>query len=375
MHRARALGIVFLLFALQAPGEARPPTLELQNPRATDRPWDRGNALIVTWINTVPPDFVIRVKRLGPGEPKDLGSTASTAEKFVDSSVTARETYTYELAVYDAEGNLVSTVSTPGPVQPQANLFDAGRLGEALIIAFLFIVFIWGTFRKKPLNIRPLGGVAAMEEALGRAVEMGKPVLFSAGWGAQLDKPATLAALNLFGWLARRAAAYGARVIFPVHDAVIMAAAQETAREGARLEGRPEHYQEDNIYYVTGSQFGYAAALDGVLWRSKPAANFWLGTFAAESLILAETGHQVGAVQIAGTDSTIQLAFFLITCDYTLIGEEMFAASAYLSREPRALGAVWAQDVLKVVVAVAILAGLVAGAAGLYGFSDYLRSL
>jgi len=200
-------------------------------------------------------------------------------------------------------------------------------------------------------------------------------VLFSAGWGAQLDKPATLAALNLFGWLARRAAAYGARVIFPVHDAVIMAAAQETAREGARLEGRPEHYQEDNIYYVTGSQFGYAAALDGVLWRSKPAANFWLGTFAAESLILAETGHQVGAVQIAGTDSTIQLAFFLITCDYTLIGEEMFAASAYLSREPRALGAVWAQDVLKVVVAVAILAGLVAGAAGLYGFSDYLRSL
>jgi hypothetical protein len=375
MHRARALGIAFLFFACCTPGEARPPTPVLQDLRATDRPWDRGSALVVTWSSSLPPDFVVQVERLGPGAPKVLGSTAVTAERFVDSSVSALESYSYELAVYDAGGNLVSTERTPGPVSPQANFFDAGRLGEALIIGFLFTVFIWGTFRKKTLDIRPLGGVAAMEEALGRAVEMGKPVLFSVGWGAQLDKPATLAALNLFGWLARRSAAYGARLIFPVHDAVIMAAAQESAREGARLEGRPDHYQEDNIYYVTGSQFGYAAAVDGVLWRSKPAANFWLGTFAAESLILAETGHQVGAVQIAGTDSTIQLAFFLVTCDYTLIGEEMFAASAYLSREPRALGALWAQDVLKVVVAVAILAGLLAGAFGLYGFSDYLRSL
>jgi hypothetical protein len=161
-------------------------------------------------------------------------------------------------------------------------------------------------------------------------------------------------------------------LLFPAHDAVIMAAAQESARDAAQLEGKPHWYQSDRIYYVTGSQFGYAAALDGIMEREKPAANFWLGTFAAESLILAETGNHVGAVQIAGTDSTIQLAFFLVSCDYTLIGEEVFAASAYLTRDPLMLGGLWAQDVLKVAVWVAMAAGLVGALAGWTVVGDWL---
>lgn len=367
--------VAILLLALTVPGEARPPTSVLQQPRAADRSWDKGGALVVTWVNTMPADFVVEVTRLGPGDPVVLGRFDITAQEILDTTASTSESYTYELAVYDPQGNLVSQVQTSPPVRPQADWFDRRQLALAFVIAGLFALFLWGTFRTRPMNIRPLGGVAALEESLGRAVEMGKPVLFSAGWGAQLDRPATLAALNLFGWIARRAAAYGARLIFPAHDAVIMAAAQESAREGAQLEGRPEAYQADSIYYVTGSQFGYAAAIDGILWRTKPAATFWVGTFAAESLILSETGNQVGAVQIAGTDSTIQLAFFLVTCDYTLIGEEMFAASAYLTRDPGAMGALWSQDLCKVAVVAVILAGWVLGTFGLYDLGFYLRNL
>jgi hypothetical protein len=204
---------------------------------------------------------------------------------------------------------------------------------------------------------------------------MGRPILFSAGWGAQLDKPTTMAAMNIFGWLARRSASYDAQLMFPAHDAVIMAAAQESARDAAQIESKPHWYQSDHIYYITGSQFGYAAALDGIMEREKPAANFWLGTFAAESLILAETGNHVGAVQIAGTDSTIQLAFFLVSCDYTLIGEEVFAASAYLTRDPLVLGGLWAQDMLKVAVWVTVAAGLVGALAGWTFIGDWLSGL
>ena len=78
--------------------------------------------------------------------------------------------------------------------------------------------------------------------------------------------------------------------------------------------------------------------------REKPAAIFLQGTFYAESLILAETGNSVGAIQIAGTDSEHQLPFFIAACDYTLIGEELYAASAYLSREPMLLGSLRGQD-------------------------------
>jgi len=67
--------------------------------------------------------------------------------------------------------------------------------------------------------------------------------------------------------------------------------------------------------------------------REKPATNLFFGTFEAESLILAETGNSIGAIQIAGTDSSIQMSFFVVACDYVLIGEELFAASGYLSQD------------------------------------------
>ena len=78
--------------------------------------------------------------------------------------------------------------------------------------------------------------------------------------------------------------------------------------------------------------------LDGIMVRERPATVFLLGMFYAESLILAETANSVGAIQIAGTDASSQLPFFIAACDYTLIGEELYAASAYMSREPLLLG-------------------------------------
>ncbi|MEO0085895.1 MAG: DUF6754 domain-containing protein, partial [candidate division WOR-3 bacterium] len=56
-----------------------------------------------------------------------------------------------------------------------------------------------------------------------------------------------------------------------------------------------------------------------------------------------------------------QLPFFITACDYTLIGEELYAASAYLSREPLLLGAVKGQDFAKsLVILLIVLSSLVA---------------
>ena len=94
-----------------------------------------------------------------------------------------------------------------------------------------------------------------------------------------------------------------------------------------RPSGKPDLYREDDIFYVTYSQFGYAAAVAGMMIRERPATNFFIGHFYAESLVLAETGNATGAIQIAGTDSDSQLPFFITSCDYTLIGEELYAGS------------------------------------------------
>ena len=70
---------------------------------------------------------------------------------------------------------------------------------------------------------------------------------------------------------------------------------------------------------------------------------------------MAETGASTGAVQIAGTDSLSQLPFFVAACDYTLIGEELYAASAYISREPMLLGAIKGEDLSKIIISIILL--------------------
>ena len=91
--------------------------------------------------------------------------------------------------------------------------------------------------------------------------------------------------------------------------------------------------------------------------REQPAANIFLGRYGGESLVLAETGASTGAIQISGTDATTQLPFFVVACDYTLMGEEMYAASAYLSREPLMVGALKGQDIGKLLIIVLLIVG------------------
>jgi hypothetical protein len=113
------------------------------------------------------------------------------------------------------------------------------------------------------------------------------------------------------------------------------------------------------VHYLTDDQFAYAAGVNGIMLREEPAACLYMGKFYAESLLLAETGNSIGAIQIAGTASPSQIPFFVTACDYTLIGEEFFAASAYLSQEPELIGGVKGQDTLKIMaVAVMLLATL-----------------
>ena len=136
-----------------------------------------------------------------------------------------------------------------------------------------------------------------------------------------------------------------------------MSTARETVESAYLSAGRPDAYNEDDIYYLTDEQFGYVAGVQGTMVRDKPAACFYMGAFYAESLLLAETGNSIGAIQVAGTAMPSQLPFFVAACDFTLIGEEFFAASAYLSDEPHQIGSLKGQDVGKVIAAVLIVGG------------------
>lgn len=208
------------------------------------------------------------------------------------------------------------------------------------------------------LKIRRIAGLNALDEAVGRATEMGKPVLFVTGI-MDLDDIQTLAGLNILGHVARKTAEYESDLQVPCLWPMTMSAAQEIVRESYLRAGKPDNYRADRIYYLSSDQFAFAAGASGIMQREKPATVFYMGSFYAESLLMAEIGNVIGAIQIAGTAQQTQLPFFVAACDYTLIGEEMFAASAYLSNEPMLLGSLKGQDAGKVVMMVSIVLGTV----------------
>jgi hypothetical protein len=202
--------------------------------------------------------------------------------------------------------------------------------------------------------LRPIPGLKAVEEAVGRSTEMGRPILYVPGI-QDMDQVETVAGVIVLGHVAKMTARYETSLNVPVSRSIVMKAAREACREAYMMEGRPDMFNDDMVHYLTDDQFAYAAGVNGIMVREKPAACMYMGKFYAESLILAETGNSIGAIQIAGTASQAQIPFFVTACDYTLIGEEFFAASAYLSKKPELMGGVRGQDMIKVAVIVTII--------------------
>jgi hypothetical protein len=294
------------------------------------------------------------------GEPKMIAELPAGANSYMDENCDGDSSYVYYVDVI--AGTVSARSISTAAISPQAEWFNFNRkylFLIALSIALSIFYFIETARRGKTLFIRKIAGLEAVDDAIGRATEMGRPILFIPGI-QDMDNPQTIAGLTILGHISRTIAEYDTKIMMPVSRSLVMTAARETIKTSYMTAGRPDAYNDDMVHYVTDEQFGYVAAVDGIMVRQKPAACFYLGAFFAESLIMAETGNSIGAIQIAGTAMPAQLPFFVAACDFTLIGEELFAASAYLSNEPKQLGSLKGQDVGKAVAMGVILVGAIA---------------
>ena len=244
--------------------------------------------------------------------------------------------------------------------------FDPART-NLLVGILLFLAFFWINLKRArgtgSMFIRPLAGLKALDEAIGRATEMGRPILYLPGLG-DMSEVGTLASITIMSRVARKVADLGCAIQVPCYDPVVMAILDGVAREAYQEAGRSDDFVPGSVHYVSAQQFAYVAAVTGTMLRERPAANVFMGSFYAESLFLAETGNLTGAIQIAGCDKVTQLPFFVCACDYTLLGEELFAASAYIGREPVQLATIAAQDWAKALAAATVILALLLSAIG-----------
>jgi hypothetical protein len=353
-----------------AVSETPPATVMIAPPsdiRAADTPNDAGNAITVSWqpspdeANKMIEGYEVLRSETPDGEFVKVGYVPYGFTGFDDQEVPANgQDYFYRVRAVGRESQALSLVTASASSSEQwFNTLRINALISCILFTIIVVIFIGRAKSGQSLFIRRIAGLAAVEEAVGRATEMGRPILYVPGLSSISDV-ATIAALNILGQVAKKTAEYDTPLLVPNRDPVVFTVAQEIVKEAYNEIGRPDAYNHDSVFYLTDSQMGFASGVDGIMAREKPATNFFLGMFWAESLILAETGAETGAIQIAGTDAVHQLPFFITACDYTLIGEELYAASAYLSREPMLLGTLKGQDWSKAVIVMLLILGLAA---------------
>jgi hypothetical protein len=393
----------FVMAAVSTMALADVPLSSPEKLKVVDTPSDGGEALTVTWAPSSydGPDvrYQILLVEVPAGGPEAASSTMKTVAEFAANTHYGRESrkpwwtkstppefHLYELkngkGVELKDGRVYAVVvgvvrgterieshSVQGVPEPNwVNWNQFNNLG--LVLGFGGVL-LWAIqiAKRKDIFLRRIPGLDAVDEAIGRATELGKPILYLTGAG-DMGEPSTIAASVILGRVVKRIALYETDLMVPHRDPITMAVCQEITKQAYMEAGKPDAFKEDSNFYITSDQFSYTAAVDGIMLRKKPAANFFMGSYFAEALLLTETGASTGAIQIAGSDSDAQLPFFVTTCDYTLIGEELYAASAYLSKEPVQVGTLLGQDIGKAVILVVILLGSMAATAGVVFGTD-----
>ena len=348
------------------------------NVTAMDTPNDDGSSITIKW-DAAPADSGISgyqiLRRIAGSGLEEIGELLPAGTTtYVDSTIEKGNAYAY---IVRAVGETAATVESEetAPVSGSGEWFHTGKIPLLVAMLLFSAAIVWNIYDArsgKEIFVRRIPGLEAVDEAIGRATEMGRSILYSLGLG-RVDEVPTIASMTILGQVARRTADYETPLRVPCRDPIVMNVVREVVRTAYLDEGRPDVYNEENVFFLTESQFAYAAGVDGIMVREKPAAVFLQGQFFAESLILAETGNSIGAIQIAGTDSEHQLPFFIAACDYTLIGEELYAASAYLSREPMLLGSLRGQDWGKLFIFGIIVLGVVLELAGVNWITTLLQ--
>lgn len=348
---------------------------------ASDVPNDAGRAIQLDW-KASPDDVAGRhvlsqyvVERAeNPGGPwTTVDSAAAGTTTKVDQNARRGVLYFYRITAA-GPGGRTPALSITGPVSAQSQWFNSTRWSVLLLTIVFFGGVLWfiasAQAGRKPF-VRRIPGISAIEEAIGRATEMGRSVLYVPGV-QDIDDIQTVQGLVILENVARLTAKYETPITVPVAYPIPFTIAEEMVKAGHLHAGHPEAYDPNSVRFVSPEQFAYVAAVTGIMLRDRPAAHIFMGSFYAESLLLAETGFITGAIQVAGTANVAQLPFLVVACDYTLIGEELYAASAYLSGEAKLVGSLKGADLMKVIVIVMIVVGCVLETVGIHQLTHWM---
>lgn len=208
---------------------------------------------------------------------------------------------------------------------------------------------------------RPLRALDVMRSALARGSETGRAIHISPGAGTignRATTAETIVGLLAVERVATEAARNGAPILVSSGDAVSHLALRGSLRQVYQRAGQQQDYNPNSIQLLAHQDpTAYVAGVTTLYGRQRLEASQLLGTFGLEFLLCGEDGAQRGFPQIAGATSTAALPIMILSTPHTLIGEEIFAAEAYLSDNPASDARLRTQDALRTMVIMLIVLG------------------
>jgi Domain of unknown function (DUF6754) len=231
-----------------------------------------------------------------------------------------------------------------------------------LLFVVVFVYFVWRADLDPGSILRPIPAYDALKDLLARAAEAGETVHISIGTGGigQAATADTTAGLYALEYLADRAAVSGTAPVVTVSDPTALPIAQDQLRRAYRRQGYPQEYDPRQVRLVAPSlnnnSVAYSAGVMDLLSHERVMANVMIGAFddyqtaislGDEFLLMGETGARKDLFQVAGTSNPRALPFFYATISHPLLGEEIYAAGAYLGARRGHIASLLAQDTVR----------------------------
>ncbi len=234
-------------------------------------------------------------------------------------------------------------------------------LAVLLVFTALFLLFAWLARRGITVPLRPIQAYEALRGMLGRALETGRSLHISMGTAGlgRRSTAETIAGLTILEHLAEHTGYSYVSPFVTVSDPTLLPAAQDVVRRGHEQHGPLQSVDLGRVRYISSDPVAYASGVAEILMHENLAGNIMVGAFGHEFLLMGEVGGFQGLEQVGGAVAPETLSLAVPSTDHTLLGEEIFAAGAYLARRMGHLGSLRAQDWLRWGIALIIIGGVV----------------
>lgn len=243
-------------------------------------------------------------------------------------------------------------------------------LGWLSLFAVFFLVVIWLAKQGKMswVRIRILPPLEAIADGVGRAVEMGKPIIINPGEGSGYATAGGggtqfFAANAVVGYTAEIVAKLDGKILVPLNLPDTIVLVEDMVRSSYMKVGKADAFDPKSVFFAAVQDAAYNSYVQTLIRQQLPALYITFGS-SGTGAQLEEAAKSVGSIVIGGIAYLSQIGCRMATCDYLLMGDELYAAGAYVSKDTTRVSTVFATDMVKLIMIALTIIGCIAVTVG-----------